>query len=79
MTFGESFFDMQIVFNEMWPPRDKAPEIPDRHMINSKKVILTIAGNPSGFHLIEILSKGQKFYADYHCSYVHTRLSKICR
>jgi histone-lysine N-methyltransferase SETMAR len=46
-------------------------------MISSAKLSVTIAWNPNGFHVIEVLPKGQKFSTDYCCSSVLAKLSKI--
>jgi histone-lysine N-methyltransferase SETMAR len=46
-------------------------------MISSAKLIVTIAWNPNGFHVIEVLPKGQKFNTDYYCSSVLAKPSKI--
>jgi hypothetical protein len=48
----------------MWLPSDgKVPER-EHHTVQSEKLILTIAWNLSGFHVINCLSKGIKFNAD---------------
>jgi hypothetical protein len=41
--------------------------IPDRewHMIQSPKLMITIAWNPSGFHIVAVLLNGTKFNASY--------------
>jgi hypothetical protein len=46
-------------------------------MISSEKLVVTIAWNPDGFHVIEVLPKRQKFNTDYGCSSVLTKLLKI--
>jgi hypothetical protein len=48
-------------------------------MISSEKLMVTIAWNPDGLHVIEVLPKGQGFDADYHCSSALTQLLKITR
>jgi hypothetical protein len=42
-------------------------ETPERakHTIQDKKIMVTIAWNPRGFHLVEVLSKGRDFHAEY--------------
>jgi hypothetical protein len=63
----------------MWLPREEAPETRERHMIGPEKLMVTIAWNPDGFHVTEVLPKGQTFNAGYSCSSVLTKLSKIAR
>jgi hypothetical protein len=48
-------------------------------MISSEKLMVTIEWNSDGFRAIEVLPKGQKCNADYQCSSVLTKLSKIAR
>jgi hypothetical protein len=48
-------------------------------MINSGKVMVMIAWNQDGFHVIEILTKGRQFNPDYSCSSGFKKLSKIAR
>jgi hypothetical protein len=48
-------------------------------MISPEELMVTIAWNSAGFHLIEVLPKGHRFNADYGCSSVLTRLSRISR
>jgi hypothetical protein len=48
-------------------------------MISSEKLMMTIEWNPDGFRVIGVLPKGQKCNADYQCSSVLTKLSKIAR
>jgi hypothetical protein len=44
---------------------EKVPER-ERHSNESKKVILTIVGNPRGFYFINVLSNGCKFNASHY-------------
>jgi hypothetical protein len=68
---------MHTDIGQMRIPSDEAPETRERRMIGSEKLMVTIAGNPYGFHVIEVLPKGQRFNADCYCSSVITKLSKI--
>jgi hypothetical protein len=77
ITLDESFFYIHTDFEHMWLPVDEAPETRERHMISSEKLMVTIAWNLDGFHVIEVLPKGQKLNADYYCSSVPTKLSTI--
>jgi hypothetical protein len=58
----------------MWPlPDEKVPER-SKHMIQSRKSLVTIACNPDGFHLIKALPKAMKFNSTY---YVHGILTSL--
>jgi hypothetical protein len=46
-------------------------------MISYEKLTVTIAWDPSGLHVIEILPKGQKFNANNRCASLFTKLSKL--
>jgi hypothetical protein len=57
LPLDESFFYMQIDFQQMRLPRDEAPETRERHMISCEKLMVMIAWNPDGFRVIEVLPK----------------------
>jgi hypothetical protein len=79
IALDDSFFYMHTEFEQMQFPRDEAPETRECHMINSEKLMVTIAWNCNGFHAIEVLPKKQKCNANYYCSSVLTKLSKMAR
>jgi hypothetical protein len=45
-------------------------------MVSSEELMETIAWNPDGFHLIEVLTKGEGFNTDYSSSSVLPKLWK---
>jgi hypothetical protein len=63
----------------MWLPGDEAPETREGHTISSEKLMVMIAWNSDGFHVITVISKKQKFHIDYYCTSVLAKLSKIAR
>jgi hypothetical protein len=79
MALDESFFYMHTNSEQMWLPRDKAPETRERHMIGSEKLMVMIVWNPGGFPAIKVFKTGRKSNVDYHCSSVPTKLSKTAR
>jgi hypothetical protein len=61
ITLDESRFYIAIDHEQIWlRPEEAPPEKPNR-MIQDRKVIVTIAWYPLGFHLIEALPKGWLF------------------
>jgi histone-lysine N-methyltransferase SETMAR len=76
VTLDESWFYLTTQHESIWfPETEKVPER-ERPMIQSKKLMLTIIWNPQGFHLINVLPKGQKFNADYYITYLLSTLSQ---
>jgi hypothetical protein len=55
------------------PPDKKFPER-ERHTFQSGKLMLMIVWNPTGFYVINVLSKGIKFNADHYIANVLTPL-----
>jgi hypothetical protein len=51
--------------------------VPDkeRQTVQSPKLILTIAWNPSGFHILKALPKGGKFSAQYYTNNILLAIS----
>jgi hypothetical protein len=76
LTLDESWFYLSTDYEFVRLPRDeKAPER-ERHIIQSKKFMLTIVWNPRRFHLIKILEKGRKFNAGYDIAETFKPLSQ---
>jgi hypothetical protein len=48
-----------------------------KHTIEDKKMILTIAWNPLGFHLVEVFPKGRDFNAEYYRENILTKLLRF--
>jgi hypothetical protein len=66
MTLDESWFYFATSHELIWLQPGKAPPERPRHTIGDKKMMVTIAWNPLGFHLIEVLPKGMLFNAEYY-------------
>jgi hypothetical protein len=61
ITLDEEWFDLHKDYELIWlQPGDLVPER-ERHMIQYEKVMLTIIWNPTGFHVIDFLSRRAKF------------------
>jgi histone-lysine N-methyltransferase SETMAR len=75
VTLDESWFYLNTAHELIWlQPDEEAPER-ELHIIQSPKLMLTIAWNPNGFHLIDVLPKGFKFNASYYISHILGPLS----
>jgi hypothetical protein len=78
-TLRESFFYMRTDYAQTCLPTNEALETRERDMVSPNKLMVTIARHLNGFHVIEPVLKKQKLIADYSCSFVLTKLSKIVR
>jgi hypothetical protein len=61
VTLDESWFCLSIEHEIIWLQCGEKVSERESHVIQSKKLILTIVWNPSGFHLINVLSAGCNF------------------
>jgi histone-lysine N-methyltransferase SETMAR len=74
ITLDESWLYYENDEEQMWLlPHEKVPER-SKHMIQSRKSLVTIAWNLHGFHLIKALPKGMKFNSQY---YIHEILTSL--
>jgi histone-lysine N-methyltransferase SETMAR len=74
ITLDESWFYFENDEEQIWiSPHEKVPER-SKHMIQSRKVLVTLAWNAHGFHLIKALPKGMKFNSTY---YIHEILTPL--
>jgi hypothetical protein len=70
VTLDESWRYFTTGHERIWPPeRAESPER-ERITVQSRKMIVTIVWNHTGFHRIVALPKGMKFNADYHISHI---------
>jgi hypothetical protein len=70
VTLDESWFYFTTDHEQIWLPSEGRVPERERKMIQSPKLMLTIAWNPAGFHVIAFLPKGCKFNAQYYISEV---------
>jgi hypothetical protein len=63
---NESWFDFSTTHERIWLAPGEL--VPDRewHMIWSFKLMITVAWNPSGFHVVTVLPNGTKFNTGYY-------------
>jgi histone-lysine N-methyltransferase SETMAR len=66
MTLDESWFDLWMSHETLWIQAGQQPPEMVKRMIGDGKMIVTIVWNTQGFHLVDALSKGQKFNANYY-------------
>jgi histone-lysine N-methyltransferase SETMAR len=75
VTLDESWFYLSTDHELIWFPADgKVPEM-ERHTVHSEKLMLMIVWNSSGFHLINVLSKGFKFNATHYVTNILSSLA----
>jgi histone-lysine N-methyltransferase SETMAR len=66
VTLDESWFYLSTDHEMIWlQSGEKVPER-ERHVIQSKELMLTIVWNPSGFHLLNVLLAGCKFNSNHY-------------
>jgi hypothetical protein len=70
VTLDESWFYFTKDHEQIWLPSEGRVPEKERKMIQSPKLMLTIAWNPAGFYVIAFLPKGRKFNAQYYLSQV---------
>jgi histone-lysine N-methyltransferase SETMAR len=76
ITLDESWFYLTTEHERIWLP--EGANVPDREQptVQTKKIMLTIAWNPHGFHVIKVLPKGRKFNAEYYAFEILEPLSR---
>jgi histone-lysine N-methyltransferase SETMAR len=75
VTLDESWFYLTTDHESIWLPEGGAVPERERHTIQSKKFMLTIVWNPSGFHLINILAKGCTFNSTHYITEILSPLA----
>jgi len=79
VTLDESWFYFTTDYEAMWLSSSETPPDRERHMVTSPKLMLTIVWNPDGFHVINVLPKGQKFNASYYVENILERVSQFAQ
>jgi hypothetical protein len=74
MTLNESWFYFAISHGHIWLRPDEEPPERARHTIQDKEIMLTIAWNPLGFHVVDALPMGRIFNAEYYLDNILTAL-----
>jgi hypothetical protein len=70
----DSSFYLSTDHEQVWLRlEEQSPERP-RHIIQDPQMMVTIAWNPLRFHLLEAISKGNTFNAEYYPAHVLTEL-----
>jgi hypothetical protein len=75
MTLDEIWFDFSNQHEQISLPKEENLNIIAPHMIRSPKRMLTLVCNPSEFHLVSVLFKGQTCMSQY---YINNILFEIC-
>jgi hypothetical protein len=78
VTLDESWFYLATDYELIW--LDQGGKVPERerYLIQSPEFMLIIAWNPSGFYVVDVLQKGQKFNAGYDVSAILEPLVAWC-
>jgi hypothetical protein len=77
LTLGECWFYFAPDHEHTWlRPEEQSPENA-AHMIQDPRMMVTIAGNPVGFHLPDSLPKSRTFNAQYHLDHVLSALLSL--
>jgi histone-lysine N-methyltransferase SETMAR len=66
ITLDESWFYLSTDHEQIWLRVEGHPPERPRHTIQEPKMIVTIAWNPLGFHLLDALPKGNTFNVKYY-------------
>jgi hypothetical protein len=76
VILDESWFHFTTDHELIWLP--EGTEAPERERINaqSRKIMVTIAWNPTRFYRIVALPKGMKFKTDYYISHILNSLAE---
>jgi hypothetical protein len=74
ITLDESWFYRALDHEQIWlRVEEQSPERP-RHTIQNPKMMVTIAWNPLGFHLLDALPKDNTFNAEHYRVNILTEL-----
>jgi hypothetical protein len=66
VTLDEASFDQSTDHEQMWLRSEEEPLERPPHPIQNPRMMVTIAWNPLGFHLLNALPKGGSFTAGYY-------------
>jgi hypothetical protein len=75
VTLDESWFYWDIDWEQQWLPVDDDPGTQRRRGIDREQTMLTVVRNTKGFHLIDAMTRGEKFNAWY---FINQILTPIC-
>jgi hypothetical protein len=66
ITLDESWFYLSTDHEQIWLHVEERPAERPRHIIQDPKMMVTIAWNPLGFHLLDALPKSNTFNIEYY-------------
>jgi hypothetical protein len=78
ITLDASLFYLSTDNEQIWVRVEEQPSEIPRHTIQDPKMMVTIAWNPLGFCLLDVLPKGNTFNAEYYSVDILTRLFPLC-
>jgi hypothetical protein len=62
---------------DIWLRPGETPPERTRHTIEDRKIMITIAWNPLGFHLIVALPKGRTLNGEYYRNNIRAALTRL--
>jgi hypothetical protein len=77
ISLDELWFYFPINHDQIWRQADQEPPGLAKPMIQDKKTMVTMACNPLGFSLVEVLPKGRNFIAEYYRDNIPTELIRF--
>jgi hypothetical protein len=77
ITLDESWFYLSTDHEQIWLRPDQEPPERAKHTIQEKQIMVTIAWNALGFHLVEAFPKGRRFNAEYHRDNILMQLIRL--
>jgi hypothetical protein len=66
ITLDEPWFYLSADYEQIWLRVEEQPPERPRQTIQDPKMMVTVAWNPLGFHLLDTLPQGNTFNAEYH-------------
>jgi hypothetical protein len=70
VTLNESWLHVRTGYERIWLPDGIESPERERITVQSRRIMVTIVWNPTGFYRIVALPKGMKFNADYYMSHI---------
>jgi hypothetical protein len=77
ITLDEWWFYLSTDHEQIWLQADQEPPERAKHTIQDKKIMVAIAWNPLGFHLVEVLPKGRGFNVEHYRDNILTELIRF--
>lgn len=77
VTGDESWFYLSYDYERQWVYSGQEPNIREKKMISSEKVMITVFWNPHQIVLVDALPKGEKFNSHYYTNNILEKLHQL--